>query len=358
MSVTFNNLSDWLGNLPPMLPSFEGTKVWETVVFDQYADQIDWYNDGDSKSIIVCNSNRKFAILESVTGLVNFKIEPNFHQIWNDDTKEFNDPLKANESLIRSNPIVLKSYWHCIQNGYIHSIFDPSAKYTDYRGNFRLRKTVYFASIASKHNILLAFLNKGENKSLIEIYSMDDHSLIQIIETNANGNHACDFINNNAQIIVGSDEGLIRIFDTLSGELIHQLEGHEDSVLCMDVLFDESQLITASADGIWKTWNLIPGEDFGKCIHTSDLLNAKYDRKIPIYRVQYSPDGVFIFITTDIGRLMIFHRENILLQTNIYDRYQSRRPNSDGPALISLLIDSDEKCFYVGYANGRIQKWK
>lgn len=358
MSVSFDNLSDWLGDITPLLPSFDGTKVWETVVFEQYADDIDWYTDGVSKSIIVCNSNRKFAILDTITGLVKFKIEPNFHQIWNDDTKEFSDPLKDNESLIKANSIVLKSYWHCIRNGLIHSIFDPSAKYTDYRGNFRLRKTVYFASIASKDNVLLAFLNKGENKSLIEIYSMDDHSLIQIIETNANGNHACAFINNNSKIIVGSDEGHIRIFDTISGELLHQLEGHEDSVLCMDVLFDESQLITASADGIWKTWDLTTGEHFGICTHTSDLLYRKYDRKIPIYRVRYSPDGVFIFISTDIGRLMIFHREALQMQTNIYDRYQSRTPSSNQPALISLLIDSEEKCFYVGFANGRIQKWK
>jgi len=358
MSVSFDNFKDWLGELPPMLPSFDGIKVWETVVFEQYADDMDWYNDGDVKSIIVCNSNRKFAILDTATGLVKFITIPNFHQIWNDDTKEFSDPLKENEGLIKPNPIVLKSYWHCLQNGLINSIFDPSAKYTDYRGNFRLRKTVYFSSVKSKDNVLIAYLNKGENKSLIEIHSMDDHSQIQIIETNANGNHSCAFIKNNSQIIVGSDDGMIRIFDTISGELLYQLEGHDDSVLCMDVIYDESQLISASADGIWKTWDLTSGDDFGKCMHTSDLLFKKYDRNIPIHRVKYSPDGLFIFITTDIGRLMIFHREALVMQTNIYDRYQTRRPNSDGPALISLLIDSEEKCFYVGYANGRVQKWK
>ena len=357
MSIPFHisSIRDWLGE---PTPSFQGIKVWETVVFEQYLDQMDWFYEADAKSIIARNSSRKFYIIDTETGLISNKIYPNFDDLLNEDKKDFNDMSLNEQGLCNSNPIVKQAYWRLMHNGWIHSLFNPSANYIDFRDKQRLRKTVYYTSIASKDNFLVAYLNKGQQMSLIEIHSMDDHTHIQTIDTGANGNHACAFIQNNSQLIVGSDDGQIRFFDIISGELLHHFEGHDDAVLSMDVNHDESLLVSASYDGIWKMWNLTPGDDFGKCVHTEDLLIQKYDRKIPIYRIQFSPDNVFIFITTDKGRLMIFHREELYMQTNIYDKYQSKTPSLNDPAILSLLIDSDEKSFYIGYANGRIQKWK
>jgi hypothetical protein len=45
------------------------------------------------------------------------------------------------------------------------------------------------------------------------------------------------------------------------------------------------------------------------------------------------------------------------LQTNLYDKYQRHSQATGEPTILSLLINSEEKCFYVGYANGKMQKW-
>jgi WD40 repeat protein len=186
---------------------------------------------------------------------------------------------------------------------------------------------------------------------------MTDHRHIQSIDTEVPANHDCKFINNNSQIIVGSDDGIIRIFDTDGGQLIHQLEGNTDSVFSIDVNPSETEFISGSADGVWKIWSLADGDGFGECIHTSQQLKTKLDAPIAIYHTQFSPDGIFIFVITDIGRIMIFLRESLRLQTNLHDKYQRYMQSSKEPNILSLLIDSEEKCFYVGYANGKMQKW-
>jgi hypothetical protein len=60
---------------------------------------------------------------------------------------------------------------------------------------------------------------------------------------------------------------------------------------------------------------------------------------------------------TDIGRIQIFLRESLRLQTNLYDKYQRHMQATGEPTILALLINSEEKCFYVGYANGKMQKW-
>jgi hypothetical protein len=100
-----------------------------------------------------------------------------------------------------------------------------------------------------------------------------------------------------------------------------------------------------------------PSDDFCQCIHTSEQLVTKYNKPIQIYHTQFSPDGLFIFVVTDIGRIQIFLRESLRLQSNLYDKYQRHSQATGEPTILSLLINSEEKCFYVGYANGKMQKW-
>ena len=132
---------------------------------------------------------------------------------------------------------------------------------------------------------------------------------------------------------------------------------HTDSVFSINTNPSETELISGSADGVWKIWSLLPGDGFGECIHSSEQLKTKHNAPIAIYYTQFSPDGIFIFVVTDIGRIMIFLRETLRLQTNLYDKYQNHMQSSKEPNILSLLIDSEEKCFYVGYANGKMQKW-
>jgi hypothetical protein len=61
---------------------------------------------------------------------------------------------------------------------------------------------------------------------------------------------------------------------------------------------------------------------------------------------------------TDIGKIRIYQREDIVLQNTLYDKYQRESVSTNEPSVLSLLIDSDEMCFYVGYANGKMQKWE
>jgi WD40 repeat protein len=186
---------------------------------------------------------------------------------------------------------------------------------------------------------------------------MTEHRHIQSIDTGAPGSHDCKFIDNNRQIVVGSDDGVIRIFDIETGTLIHKLIGHTDSVLCLDINSTENELISGSADGIWKLWSLERGDVFGQCTNTSEQLLTKLNKPIHIYHTQFSPDGLFIFVVTDIGRIQIFHRESLRLQNNLYDKYQRHMQSPGEPTVLSLLVNSEEKCFYVGYANGKMQKW-
>jgi WD40 repeat protein len=341
----------------PPPPSFEGKKVWETIVFKENVDEIACYQTNDQPKIIARNGSRLFHLIDSETGLITRKIEPNFHETWDLENKVFIELSPTSLQLCQSSPLIQQAYWHYRHNHYVHSSFDPYAHYQDETGEMRLRKTVYYRSIANKENTQIAYINKGENKAFIEIYTMPDHSHIQSINTRANGNHDCKFFDNNRKIAVGSDDGIIRIFDIETGELLHKFEGHTDSVFCLDINLGETELISGSADGIWKIWSLMNGDGFGQCIHTSKQLMTKQNKPIPIFHVQFSPDNLFFFIVTDIGRIMIHFRETLTMQTNIYDRYQGNQHSWGEPCLLSLLINSEEKCFYVGYANGKMQKW-
>jgi WD40 repeat protein len=289
--------------------------------------------------------------------MVMEKIEPNFHESWDNENKVFIELSESSLRLCQSNPIIQQSYWNYLNNKYVHSIFDPFAHYQDDLGETRLRKTIYFKSIANKDRTHIAYINKGEKKSFIEIHSITEHRHIQSIDTGAPGSHDCKFIDNNRQIVVGSDDGVIRIFDIETGTLVHKLIGHTDSVLCLDINSTENELISGSADGIWKLWSLERGDVFGQCTNTSEQLLTKLHKPIQIYHTQFSPDDLFIFVVTDIGRIQIFLRESLRLQTNLYDKYQRHSQASGEPTILSLLINSEEKCFYVGYANGKMQKW-
>jgi hypothetical protein len=352
------DLKNWLNSDKITFPpSFLGKKVWETVVFKQNIDEIGWHTANDRPCLIARYASQTFHLVDIETGTVIEKIEPNFNETWDNEKKVFIELAEESINLCKSNPVFQQAYWHFVNNKYIHSSFDPFAHYQDQNGNTRLRKTAYFKSIISKDKSCIAYINKGEKHAFIEIYSMTDHLHIQSINTEVPANHDCKFINNNSQIIVGSDDGIIRIFDIDGGQLTHQLEGHTDSVFSIDVNPSETEFISGSADGVWKIWSLADGDGFGECIHTSQQLKTKLDAPIAIYHTQFSPDGIFVFVITDIGRIMIFLRESLSLQTNLYDKYQRYMQSSKEPNILSLLIDSEEKCFYVGYANGKMQKW-
>ena len=350
----FNFLNFDMTHFPP---SFEGKKIWESNLFRQNVDEIAWHKTTEQPRIIARNGTHRFYLVDSETGMVMEKIEPNFHESWDNENKVFIELSETSLRLCQSNPIIQQSYWHYLNNKYVHSIFDPFAHYQDDLGETRLRKTVYFKSIANKDRTHIAYINKGENKSFIEIHSMTEHRHIQSIDTGAPGSHDCKFIDNNRQIVVGSDDGVIRFFDIETGTLVHKLIGHTDSVLCLGINSTENELISGSADGIWKLWSLERGDFFGQCTNTSEQLLTKLNKPIQIYHTQFSPDGLFIFIVTDIGRIQIFHRESLRLQNNLYDKYQRHTQASGEPTILSLLVNSEEKCFYVGYANGKIQKW-
>ena len=352
------DLKNWLNSEKITFPpSFLGKKVWETVVFKQNIDEIGWYTANDRPCLIARYASQTFHLVDIETGAIIKKIEPNFNETWDNEKKVFIELAEESINLCKSNPVFQQAYWHFVNNKYIHSSFDPFAHYQDQNGNTRLRKTAYFKSIISNDKSCIAYINKGEKHAFIEIYSMTDHRHIQSINTEVPANHDCKFINNNSQIIVGSDDGIIRIFNIDGGQLTHQLEGHTDSVFSIDVNPSETEFISGSADGVWKIWSLADGGGFGECIHTSQQLKTKLDAPIAIYHTQFSPDGIFVFVITDIGRIMIFLRESLRLQTNLYDKYQRYLQSSKEPNILSLLIDSEEKCFYVGYANGKMQKW-
>jgi hypothetical protein len=352
------DLKNWLNSEKITFPpSFLGKKVWESVVFKQNIDEIGWHSANGQTCLIARFASHTFHFVDKETGAVIEKIEPNFNETWDNEKKAFIELSEESIKLCKSNPIFQQAYWHFINNKYVNSSFDPFAHYQDQNGATRLRKTVYFKSIASKDRSFIAYINKGEQRAFIEIYSMADHRHIQSINTEVPGNHDCEFINDNSQIVVGSDDGIIRIFEIDGGQLIHRFEGHTDSVFSINTNPSETELISGSADGVWKIWSLIPGDGFGECIHSSEQLKTKQNAPIAIYHTQFSPDGIFIFVITDIGRIMIFLRETLRLQTNLYDKYQNFMQSSKEPNILSLLIDSEEKCFYVGYANGKMQKW-
>jgi WD40 repeat protein len=338
-------------------PSFDGKKIWETVVFKQNIDEIAWHTTLEKTTLLARNGSQWFYLVNPETGMVTDKFEPNFHETWDNDNKVFIELSDSSLRLCQSNPVIQQAYWNYVHNKHIHSIFDPFAHYEDENGNTRLRKTAYFRSITSKDQSLIAYINKGEKYAYIKIHSMSDHRHIQTINTGVPGNHDCQFFDGNQKIIVGSDDGIIRIFDIATGELIHKLKGHNDSVFCLDINPNQTELISGSADGIWKLWSLKQGDDFGLCIHTSEQLVTKYNKPIQIYHTQFSPDQLFIFVVTDIGRIQIFLRESLRLQTNLYDKYQRHMQATGEPTILSLLINHEEKCFYVGYANGKMQKW-
>lgn len=223
----------------------------------------------------------------------------------------------------------------------------------------RLRKTVYFKSILSGDQTLAAYINKGERHAFIEIRRMSDNAIVQTINTHVPGSHDCRFIRYNTQLIVGCDDGSIKLFDIKTGEQVGLLPfGHNDSVLCLDVNVSETELISGSADGIWKIWSILPGSTFGDCLYTSPQLMTDHSKPIPIYHTVFCPNGTHLFIVTDIGKIRIYHREDFILQNTLYDKYQRESVSTNEPSVLSLLIDSDEMCFYVGYANGKMQKWE
>ncbi len=338
-------------------PSFDGKKIWESVIFRQNVDEIAWHTTSEKTTLLARNGSQWFYLIDPETGKVTEKFEPNFHETWDNDNKVFIELSDSSLKLCQSNPIIQQAYWHYVHNKHVHSSFDPFAHYEDENGQTRLRKTSYFKSITSKDQSLIAYINKGEKYAYVEIYSMSDHRHIQTINTGVPGNHDCKFFDGNQKIIVGSDDGIIRIFDITTGELVCKLKGHTDSVFCLDINSTETELISGSADGVWKLWSMKPGDDFGLCIHTSEQFVTKYNKPIQIYHTQFSPDGLFIFVVTDIGRIQIFLRESLRLQTNLYDKYQRHSQATGEPTILSLLINSKEKCFYVGYANGKMQKW-
>lgn len=362
-SIEENQNKEWLNKLlnfdmPPMLPSFKGKKIWETVIFKQNIDDIAYHRQTAVKSLIAYNYPNKFCIIDSTTGQIIEQIETNFNESWDDNQKTFIELSEVAKALITTHPLIKNGYWRYIHNGRVHSSFDPYAHYDDGSGSLRLRKTVHFKSILSKDKTLIAYINKGKDYAFVKIYRMQDHSHVQTIHTEVSGTHDCAFVRNNTQLIVGCDDGTIKLFDIKTGEKIHQLPvKHSDSVLCLDVNASETELISGSADGIWKIWSIEPGETFGECLHTSEQFHTQYNKAIPIYHALFSQDDTHIFIVTDIGRIRIYHRETFELQTNIYDKYQRHSASSKESTLLSIMVDSEEKCFYVGYANGKMQKW-
>ncbi len=338
-------------------PSFDGKKIWETVVFKQNVDEMAWHTTSEKTTLLARNGSQWFYLIDPETGMITEKFEPNFRETWDNENKLFIELSDSSLKLCQSNPVIQQAYWHYVHNKHVHSSFDPFAHYEDENGQTRLRKTAYFRSITSKDQSFIAYINKGEKYAFIKIHSMSDHRHIQTINTGVPGNHDCKFYDGNKKIIVGSDDGIIRIFNIATGELLHKLIGHTDSVFCLDVNPNQTELISGSADGIWKLWSLKQGNEFGLCIHTSEQLVTKYNKPIQIYHTQFSQDGLFIFVVTDIGRIRIFLRESLSLQTNLYDKYLRHSQANGEPTILSLLINSEEKCFYVGYANGKMQKW-
>ncbi len=153
------------------------------------------------------------------------KIEPDFNETWDNEKKVFIELSEESINLCESNPVFQQAYWHFENNKYIQISFEPFAHYQDQNGNTRLRKTAYFKSIISKVKSCIAYIKKGKKYAFIEICSMTDHRHIQSINTEVPATHDCKFINNNSQIIVGSDDDIIRIYDIDGGKLIHQLKG-------------------------------------------------------------------------------------------------------------------------------------
>lgn len=362
-SIQATQNREWLDKLfnfdiPPTLPSFKGKKVWESIIFKQNIDAILPHVHHDKKAILAVNSPSKFCVIDPENGQTIEQIEPQFHETWDDEKRAFDELSEETRSLCEAIPAIKLAYWKYLLGSTIHSSFDPYAFYQDRMDETRLRKTVYFKSIFSKDQTLAAYINKGERYAFIEIRRMSDNAIVQTINTHVPGSHDCRFIRYNTQLIVGCDDGSIKIFDIKTSEQVGQLSfGHNDSVLCLDVNASETELISGSADGIWKIWSILPGGTFGNCLYTSPQLITDHNKPIPIYHTVFCPNGTHLFIVTDIGKIRIYHREDIVLQNTLYDKYQRESVSTNEPSVLSLLIDSDEMCFYVGYANGKMQKW-